>query len=157
MVEGNDGDLWLVTEGGALTRYHLGSFHTYGAQDGIPADSVRAITADDAGNVWILSGESIRQLGRAGELVDLSPTNLKIHYEPLYWECAGFWGIDRTRIVIFLRGRFLSYALPSWLPAQSIWAIGIDHDASLRIEDFKGKQAVISPGQQDAKPVNGSG
>src|SRR6202021_3743128 len=35
MVEGKNGDLWLYSEGGGITRYHQGSFHAIGVAGGL--------------------------------------------------------------------------------------------------------------------------
>ena len=59
MVEGQNGDLWLASESESVTRFHIGSFHPYGPEDGIPANSVRGIARDIAGNLWVLSDDSI--------------------------------------------------------------------------------------------------
>src|SRR5215472_1581904 len=155
MVEGADGDLWLMSEGGALTRYHHGAFHTYGARDGLPANSVRAITGDESGNLWVLSEESILQWNKTkGDLLDVTPANLKVHYEPLLWESAGFWAWDKSGLHVFNRGRFVQYSLPAWLPGRSIWAVGAGRDGSIWMETFEGRQAVIQQGQQKVLRVD---
>ncbi len=155
MVDGRDGDLWLMNEGGGLTRYHDGSFHTYSAEDGFPANSVRAITVDRSGSLWMLSEESILQWNKAtGELHDITPANLKIHYEPLWWDSAGFWAWNSAGIHIFMQGRFVSYPLPPWLSGRSLWAVGIARDGSVWLETFDGRQAVIPAGQNEARRVD---
>jgi ligand-binding sensor domain-containing protein len=84
MIEDRDGDLWLMDESGALTRYSRGSFHTYGPEDGVPANSVRGITCDEAGSIWLLTDESIMRWSKArNELVDVTPDNMRAHYETL--------------------------------------------------------------------------
>jgi signal transduction histidine kinase/ligand-binding sensor domain-containing protein len=155
MLEGSDGDLWLMNEGGALTRYHHDAFHTYGAQDGLPANSVRAITGDESGNLWVLSEESILQWNKTkGDLLDVTPENLRVHYEPLLWESAGFWAWDKSGLHIFNRGRFVQYSLPAWLPGRSIWAVGAGRDGTVWMETFEGTQAVIQHGQQEVLRVD---
>lgn len=154
MVDGRDGDLWLMNESGGLTRYHDGSFHTYTAEDGFPANSVRAITVDESGSLWILSEESILKWNRTtGELHDITPANLKIHYEPLWWDSAGFWAWNSAGLHIFSQGRFLTYPLPSWLPGRSLWAVGVDKGGSVWLETFNGQQSVIPAGQTEARRI----
>ena len=155
MVSGQNGDLWLANEGGNLTRYHRGSFHTYGPEDGIPADSVRGITEDDAGNLWLLSEETIMAFNKeAGGLSDVMPDNLRMHYEPLYWDNAGFWGQDKSGLHIFFKGRFLSYQLPAWLAGGAIWNVGIDASGMVWIETDDGKQGVIPAEKQTVESVD---
>jgi hypothetical protein len=144
-----------MSEGGGLTRYHRGAFHTYGVEDGLPANSVRAITGGESGNLWILSGESILQWNMAnGQLVEVTPTNLGIHYEPLLWESGGFWAWDPSGLNVFSGGRFVHYPLPAWLPGGSIWAVGTGKDGSVWLEEFDGTQAVIPQGRQEMERID---
>lgn len=155
MVEDKNGDLWLANESQNLTRYHRGSFHTYGPEDGIPANSVRGLAKDDAGNLWMLSEESIVKWSNTpGDLVDIRPENLRLHYEPLYWGNAGFWGQDESGLHIFSQGHFKSYPLPGWLPGSSIWNVGIDGSGTIWVETSGGKQAIIPAGKQAAELVD---
>jgi len=155
MVEDQNGDLWLTNEGGALTRYHRGSFHTYGPEDGVPSNSIRGIARDNAGNLWMLSDDAIMEWNKAAAgLVDITPDSLRIHYEPLFWDNVGFWGHDKAGLHIFFEGRFLSFPRPAWLPDSSIWNVGVDGSGMVWIETFDGRQAVIPPGKQAAEPVD---
>jgi signal transduction histidine kinase/ligand-binding sensor domain-containing protein len=157
MVQGQDGDLWLTNEGGGITRCHHGSFHTYGAEDGIATNSVRGITSDSAGNLWILSEESILQWTEAtGAWLDVTPDNLRVHYSPLHWNSAGFWGVDNNGLHIFTNGRFVTYTLPAWLPARSLWEVAMDENGTAWLESSDGKQAVIPTGKQLAQLVDSS-
>lgn len=155
MIEDRDGDLWLGNENGVLTRYHQGSFHTYTAEDGIPFSCLRGITGDRAGNLWLLCEESIMRWNKTtGELLDVTPDNLRMHYEPLSWESAGFWGQDNSGLHIFTDGRFLSFPLTGWLRGKSIWGAGVDENGSVWLETSDGKQAVIAADTQLAEPVD---
>jgi signal transduction histidine kinase/ligand-binding sensor domain-containing protein len=155
MVEDRDGDLWLDTEGGGLTRYHRGLFRSFGPEDGIPANSVRGIARDGSGNLWILSGESIMQWNKTtGELHDATPANLQIHFEPLRWGNAGFWAQDNGGLHIFTQGRFAGFSLPGWLTGGSIWAVAVDETGTVWLETHDGRQAVIPSGKQTVQLVN---
>ncbi len=154
MVGDANGDLWLANEGGNLTRYHRGSFHTYGPEDGIPANSIRGLELDDAGTLWLLSEDNITKLNKeAGELSDVTPDNLRIHYEPLYWDNAGFWGQDKSGLHIFSAGKFANYPLPDWLAGGALWNVGVDGSGMVWLETFDGRQAVIPVGKQAAEPI----
>ena len=155
MVANHNGDLWLMSEGGTLTRFHLGSFHTLGAEDGLPKNSVRAITGDGSENLWVLAEESILQWNEKSEqLVNITPSNLKIHFEPLLWDNAGFWGWDDSGIHLFVRGHFVTYPLPAGLPGRSIWLAAVDEEGAVWLEQFDGAQFVIPPGQREARRAN---
>jgi signal transduction histidine kinase/ligand-binding sensor domain-containing protein len=153
MVGDKNGDLWLVNEGGDLTRYHRGSFHTYGPEDGVPANSIRGIARDDAGSLWLLSEETVMKWNKDA-LSDVTPDSLRMHYEPLYWDNAGFWGQDKSGLHIFFEGRFVSYPLPDWLAGGAIWNVGIDGSGRVWLESFDGRQGVIASGKQAVEPVD---
>ena len=104
MMEDQNGDLWFTSEGGNVTRYHRGSFHTYGPEEGIPANSIHGLARDSAGNLWMLSEESIEKWNEGSGLRDMTPDKLRMHYEPLYWDNAGYWGTDQSGLHIFSKG-----------------------------------------------------
>jgi len=142
---GDHGDLWLNTEGGGLTRYHNGVFQTFGSEQGIPVKSVRAITGDHSGHVWILNSDMIEEWdGSKGRFLDVTPGDLKIRYEPLRWENAGFWGWDERGIHCFLKGRFITYPMPHGISGLSIWVAAGDGLGALWIETFDGKNFQVA-------------
>jgi len=154
MMQARNGDLWFTSEGGNVTRYHRGSFHTYGPEEGIPANSIHGLGQDGAGNLWMLSEESIEKWKEGTGLRDVTPDNLRIHYEPLYWDNAGFWGTDQTGLHIFSNGRFVSYPLPVWPGGGSIWNVAIDGNGSVWLESSDGRQGIIRAGEQAVEPVD---
>lgn len=155
MAQGSQGDLWLPTEGGALTRYHAGSFRTYGPEDGIPANSVKGIAGDSAGNLWVLAEDAILKFDRAtGSFIDATPAGPRVHYQPLRWDNAGFWGPYQSELHVFAAGRMLTYQLPPQLPSSSLWDTGFDSNGGLWIETFDGRQAFAAPGELSIKLVD---
>src|ERR1017187_8190618 len=82
--------------------------------NGLPHNHVRGITGDDAGNLWVLAGDSIMQWQETtGRFIDVTPKDLRIPYWPLLWEGQGsFWGSDPAGIHCFRKGRFVTYPLP---------------------------------------------
>ena len=152
MCEDRTGDLWLTAEGGQLTRYHQGKFHTVGAELGLASGAARALACDPEGHVWILSGDTILQWDEgAGSLVDVTPKGSKIRYDPLRWECEGFWGSDNNYLFVFLAGHYSKYKLPLWLSGASIWGIARDPSGTLWIETVAGKQATITMGKDSSQ------
>ena len=110
---------------------------------------------DDAGNLWLLSEDTIMKWNKqAGGISDATPDSLRMHYEPLYWDNAGFWAQDKSGLHIFSAGRFVSYPLPGWLAGGAVWNVGIAGSGMIWLETFDGRQAVIPAGKQQAEPVN---
>jgi len=154
MRKGKGGDLWLSVEGGQLTRYHQGSFHTYTARDlGLNGQPVQGLASDAQGHIWALVGDGIFAWDdTAGRFAEITPKGSKISYIPLRWEVQGFWGCDQDKLHIFLEGKFLTYKLPSWLPGKSIWGVARDNDSIFWIETLAGKQAKLMP-SEGSQPV----
>ena len=65
--------LWIGTlDGGLLVRHPDGRFHTYTRGDGLPGESVRALTEDSEGRIWVaMDGGLVRWDG--ARFVDFSP------------------------------------------------------------------------------------
>jgi signal transduction histidine kinase/ligand-binding sensor domain-containing protein len=157
MVQDRNGDLWLSTESGGLTRYHGGTFRSFGPEDGIPAGSVRGILRASAGGIWVLSEDSILKFNpQTSEFMDVTPANAKVRYQPLYWDSAGLWGQDSTGLHLFIDGNFISYPLPAWLSGKPLWGVGIDQSGAVWIEDSEGRHGVIAPNTQTVKLVEAS-
>jgi signal transduction histidine kinase/ligand-binding sensor domain-containing protein len=144
MYQGKDGDLWLINETGGLTRYHDGSFRTYGVNDGVPGDLVDGITGDQAGNTWILAADRIAQWDAAqGRFAEIAPAQPKFHYIPTIWQSGGFWGRDTTNLHLFVRGQFLTYPLPPELLHSSIWGVALDQQGMLWVETLDGRRITV--------------
>lgn len=54
---GSNGDLWLVSEGGFVTRYQQGRFKTFTQKNGLPEGKFRLQIIE--GRVWVVSPEKI--------------------------------------------------------------------------------------------------
>jgi signal transduction histidine kinase/ligand-binding sensor domain-containing protein len=144
MIGTPDGDLWMATEASGVTRYHRGSFETYGASEGIPGNIVRGITSDEAGHVWILTQDAIAEWNDAARRFATVQDQSPARYEPLVWDNTGFWTAEQSRVLCFMKGKSISYPLPEWLPGKSIWGVASDQTGTIWIETVDGKQASIS-------------
>ncbi len=144
MIGTPDGDLWMGTEAGGVTRYHRGSFETYGAAEGIQGNIVRGITGDDAGHVWILTQGAIAEWNEAAHIFTRVQDQSSARYEPLLWDNAGFWAADQSGIRCFIRGKSINYSLPEWLPGKSIWGVASDQAGTIWIETLDGQHASIT-------------
>ena len=155
MVKDNNGDLWLTLESGSLTRYHKGTFHTYGPEDDIPEDTIRGTALDKYGNLWVLSQNSILKWNsKSSEFVDQTPAEVKVGYQPLRWENTGFWAKQASTLYIFAEGKLVEYPLPAWLSRNAIWDVGIDGGRNIWIETYDGKQCFIHAGKTEIQTVN---
>lgn len=156
MVGGQDGDFWMVTESGRITRFHNDSFQTYGEAQGLPEDApVSGITSDDSGHVWILFKDKIAQWdegsGRFRDTVSKIP---RVHdYKALRWGHLGFWGWNEKGLYCFVRGQFIENPLPAWLPASSIWEAAIDQKRNIWLETLKGDHISIIARRASIQPA----
>jgi len=157
MVQDRAGDLWLTTESGELTRYHGNSFHSFGPAEGIPKGSVRGIVRSAAGDIWVLSEDSILKINPSTvEFMDVTPADTKIRYQSFYWDNAGLWGMDRDGLHLFMDGRLISYAMPAWLSGKTLLGVSVDQRGAIWIETADGRQGMISPNTQAVKQVDAS-
>jgi signal transduction histidine kinase/ligand-binding sensor domain-containing protein len=155
MVGGEDGDLWLITEDGRVTRYHNKSFHTYGGEQGLPENNpVRGITSDDSGNVWILSTNKIAKWNvkenRFSEVVEAARVQ---YFKPLRWGHLGFWGADEKGLHCFVKGHFVVVPLPTWLSAESVSEVAIDQKKTVWVETLNGQHIHLIDGKAAIEPA----
>jgi ligand-binding sensor domain-containing protein len=159
LYEDRNGELWLGTQDGGVTRYRHGSFTTYTTLNGLPHNHVRGITGDDAGNLWVLAGDSIMQWQETtGRFIDVTPKDLRIPYWPLLWEGqGGFWGSDPAGIHCFRKGRFVTYPLPHWPSRLRITSAAEERNGTIWLETSDGKHARITNGNVEAVNANTPG
>jgi signal transduction histidine kinase/ligand-binding sensor domain-containing protein len=62
LYEDAEGNLWIGSEHGGLTRYRDGVFTNYSLHDGLPSTSVLSIAGDANGDVWIGTLEGLARL-----------------------------------------------------------------------------------------------
>ena len=135
------GDLWFGTDNSGVTRYHHGSFTTYTTAQGLPNNSVGAITGDAAGHVWALAHGYIAQWqDGAGRFVKLPLSYPHSEWRPMLWEGDGFWAPDSRCLHFFLKGLLSTYALPSGLPIDAIPWVAQDRAGTIWLETRDGKQ-----------------
>jgi signal transduction histidine kinase/ligand-binding sensor domain-containing protein len=141
---GESGDLWLSTEGGRITRYHMGKFETYGTAQGLPEGSAHGEDTDAAGHIWFLFDTGIVQWNQqTGRFVRIDAPNPTISYKSIRWESGGFWALDNHELYLFLEGNFQTYPLPSWLPPASVWSLARDQTGTIWIETLNGQHTSL--------------
>ena len=62
LYEDAEGNLWIGSEHGGLTRYRDGVFTNYSLRDGLPSTSVLSLAGDASGDVWIGTLEGLARL-----------------------------------------------------------------------------------------------
>jgi signal transduction histidine kinase/ligand-binding sensor domain-containing protein len=154
MVGGQGNDLWLSSEGGRVTRYHNGSFQTYGREQGLTEDNpVKSITTDNSGIVWVLFDNAIARWDEATGKFSSVPLKFpQAHYKGLRWGHLGFWGTDGKTLDFFFRGQFFESPLPSWLPGSSIWEAAVDQKRTIWLETYSGQHISVTNGIATIQP-----
>ena len=146
LAQGADGDLWLYGENGSLTRYHTGMFRTLGMAEGVPADSVKALTSDNAGNLWILSNGRILKWSNSQDRFELVAAEDGIRYAALNWVATGFWGLRDKTLSCFAHGRFATHELPESVVPSDISKVAVGSDGVVWLS---------LPNQQFARLIEG--
>jgi signal transduction histidine kinase/ligand-binding sensor domain-containing protein len=147
IFQGKNGELWITTDGAGLTHFYNGSFQTYGREHGVANGTVRGITGDPAGQLWILSADRIERWDETNQrFVDVTPPHTGSVFNPFIWNDAGFWASSHARLYCFLKGHFSSYNLPSWLRGRPILHAALDQNGAIWLEADDGRKAILLPG-----------
>jgi ligand-binding sensor domain-containing protein len=147
IVQGRNGELWIPTDGAGLTHFHNGSFETYGRDHGIAEGTVRGITGDLAGHLWILSGDQIERWDETNQrFIDVTPPHAGSAFNPFTWDDAGFWASSRTTLYCFLKGHVSSYELPPWLRTRTVRYAASDQKGAIWLAADGGQTAILLPG-----------
>src|SRR4030095_14295429 len=67
IIEDNEGNIWFGTVGDGLIRLKERRLRAYSVTEGMPGDSVQAITGDGAEGVWATTDRGVVHLSRALE------------------------------------------------------------------------------------------
>ena len=83
-----DGSLWAATDGGGLLHYQDGRFRSFGPNQGLANEFVRAVHADRRGDVWAATNRGLfRSAGDKFERID----------EGLHLPNIAFFGLYESR------------------------------------------------------------
>ena len=55
LLPDHQGGVWVLSDDGALFRWHTGRFHAYTEEDGLPANGCSAMQEDATGALWVTS------------------------------------------------------------------------------------------------------
>lgn len=136
-----NGDLWIPTEGGDLMRYGHGRFATLGDAQGVRRQDVRGLSAGADGRTWILQdGEVFEWREQDNKFVNITPPNLKVRFEALRWDRAGFWGRSGDSLYFFRNGKFTSHPLSRSLAQHALWRVAAAPNGDIWIETVDREQ-----------------
>jgi signal transduction histidine kinase/ligand-binding sensor domain-containing protein len=155
MVHGVEGDLWLYTENGNITRYHNHEFHTLGASEGITPDSAHGITADNQGNIWILRDQKIFKWNdSAGRFQPIDDSD-DVHYKGLNWDGTGFWGSRGQKLYCFFHGKLTTYTVPDRFLLSDISKVAVGNDGAvwLGLPDGRFARLLNDKWQLSSEPI----
>lgn len=133
MYEDREGNLWMGSDGGGIVRLKKRRLTTYTVDDGMPSDSVRAITDDGAGGLWIStnSGLAHRQAERFKTYTDRDGM-LSYDLSALCRDRAGSLWIGSNYGLTRLRdGRFVNYTAAQGLSSPLVYSIAEDGAGTL--------------------------
>jgi signal transduction histidine kinase/ligand-binding sensor domain-containing protein/CheY-like chemotaxis protein len=145
LKEDDEGNLWIGTYGGGVTRFKDGKFTTFTTKDGLPSDVVFDLYKDYLGRMWIGTQNGLCQYtnGKIISFSELPKTRIKIiHVDK---EDNAWIGIGKGEIIRFKDGvisSFLSLDKRAVMTSScsdrngDIW-IGTEGDGVLRISNGK--------------------
>jgi signal transduction histidine kinase/ligand-binding sensor domain-containing protein len=118
------GEMWLGTEVGTVTRHTGGRFVSYTTAHGLERSRVQGFTSDASGHLWVLSGATIKRWEPERErFVDVDGPETAFGYRRLSWgERGGFWGLDRSGLRRFVGGQWESHPLPAPFLTETVFA-----------------------------------
>jgi signal transduction histidine kinase/ligand-binding sensor domain-containing protein len=150
MVCGRDGGFWAPTEVQGLTHYSNGRFRTYTERDGVASNYVFALTEDEAGDLWVLTGNRVRRWDRRTDrFVPLDRKEYPYDH-PLRPSGTGFYSRDAEGLHVFDHGRKADYPIPpGWRLADEVMR---SLDGTLWLKLANGAAAQISGGRWSLLP-----
>src|SRR5262245_31923703 len=110
--EDRQGDLGLGTETGGVTRRREGVSTPCLIDHGVPHNRTSGLTGDEDGNPWVFSAGRIMQWQEATRRflpAEMNQANFTFGTDT-WGALGGFWGVDRTSLHRFARGRLTSWS-----------------------------------------------
>ena len=133
-----------AAEGGSVTRYTRNGFVTYTSAHGLPASVLWGFTGDEAGNLWVLSGEKILRWDPSRErFVDVDGPKVSRGYGIMAWsERGGFWAVAPEGLRRFVGGTFELHPIPQAVLADAVY-LAEEQDGTLWTATTDGRVARI--------------
>jgi ligand-binding sensor domain-containing protein/signal transduction histidine kinase len=159
LFEDRTGDLWIGTDSAGLTRFHLGHFTQYTAQEGLRSADVSGAAEDALGNLWF-GGDRGLDLWQKGKFVaDECVQQLgnqavnNIHAGP----SGRVWIAAASGLYVIEDGKLTLYRLPELVgplgeirDAQEdttghLWVCGSDFATRFSLPEFARQPAAAEP------------
>ena len=140
MYEDREGNLWMGSDGGGLIRLKKRRLATYTADDGLPSDSVRAITEDGTGGIWIATNSGLAHQ-KAGRFTTYTDKDGMLSYD-LFALCrdrAGSLWVGSNYGLTQLKGdRFINYTTAQGLSHPEVHSLAEDREGNLWVGTIAG-------------------
>ena len=88
LLEGKEGELWIGTVGGGLTKYQGGKFTTYGQSEGLASEAVNGLYEDRSGRLFITSYGKVT-VREKGQFTIVNPPDSVIYAYPFFDDDEG--------------------------------------------------------------------
>ena len=150
LVCGRDGGFWAPTEGQGLTHYSKGRFRTYVDRDGLESNYFFALTEDEGGDLWVLTGSGVHRWDRRTDR--FLPLDRKEYpYDhALQPSGTGFYSRDAEGLHVFDHGRKADYRIPAEWRLEDDITRSLDGTLWLKLRN--GAAAQISGGRWSLLP-----
>src|SRR5262245_44472519 len=122
LYEDRQGDLWMGTDNGGVTRRRRGVFTTYTTDHGLPQNAIKGVTGDETGNLWVLSDDLPIQWHEAtGRFLPPDPNQPRFVVDSdAFGSLGGFLGLDKMSLRRFSHGRLATW---TGLPSLNLQAV----------------------------------
>jgi signal transduction histidine kinase/ligand-binding sensor domain-containing protein len=141
MYEDREGNLWMGSIGGGLLRLKKRAVTTYTTDNGLPSDSVRAVTDDGIGGTWISTSSGLAHVSGEKVTVYTDRDGLPSPYvTALLRDRAGSLWIGSNRGVTRLKDRrFVTYTPPAQgLSGLAVMSLAEDRNGNVWIGTMEG-------------------
>jgi signal transduction histidine kinase/ligand-binding sensor domain-containing protein len=138
--EDREGNLWFGSIGGGLIRLKKRAVTTYTTENGLPSNTVFAVTDDGIGGTWIATASGLAHL-RAGKTTVYTDKDgmLSSYATALLRDRAGSLWIGSNRgLTRLVDQRFINYTPAQGLSSQVVMSLAEDHDGNVWIGTMEG-------------------
>lgn len=130
MYEDREGNLWMGSDGGGLVELRRRRLVTYATENGLPSDSIHAVTGDGAGGFWIATAAGLAHW-QAGKFTNYTERDgMQSYYVTAL--CGGrdgvLWIGSNYGLTELKDGRFINYSPQQGLSNPTVHAIAEDRD-----------------------------